>query len=268
MTRPTDPTAEPREGGEGNRRRRDRHRRGDRGDRPERGDAPSTRGLRRGARRHARRAGSPRACARGRIAPPPKCRHPRRPLRRRCRRRAGAAAFEPPRVAPILGSGNGHQSAPCRPALREPETACRRGRLAPPPRPIEALPPVSMSLPADSGLELVETRSKATRCPSLNRRPGGPRRVRPPRVVDRRRTVADHRDAQGRPPPRLDRQFRRRQRARRLRAAFAFVRMLRSTAMKRLLIVYHTQLKLGGAALRRAHFPRRAIDRRHGDACR
>ncbi len=49
---------------------------------------------------------------------------------------------------------------------------------------MEALPPVSMSLPADSGLELVETRSKGTFVPEPEAEaPAGPRRVRPPRVV-------------------------------------------------------------------------------------
>jgi len=57
-------------------------------------------------------------------------------------------------------------------------------RPAAPPRPVEALPRVSMTLPADSGLELVETRSKATLMPEPEpAQPAGPRRVRPPRVV-------------------------------------------------------------------------------------
>jgi len=46
------------------------------------------------------------------------------------------------------------------------------------------LPPVSMSLPPESGLELVETRSKAAAMPEPEIAPQpGPRRVRPPRVV-------------------------------------------------------------------------------------
>ena len=36
---------------------------------------------------------------------------------------------------------------------------------------MEALPPVSMSLPADSGLELVETRSKGTFVPEPEAEP-------------------------------------------------------------------------------------------------
>jgi hypothetical protein len=55
---------------------------------------------------------------------------------------------------------------------------------APPPRPRETLPPVSMSLPSDSGLELVETRSKGMFVPEPEPQvPAGPRRARPPRVV-------------------------------------------------------------------------------------
>ncbi len=61
---------------------------------------------------------------------------------------------------------------------------CAARPAAPPPRPIEALPSVSMTLPADSGLELVETRSKAVPMPEPDPAPpAGPRRVRPPRVV-------------------------------------------------------------------------------------
>ena len=55
------------------------------------------------------------------------------------------------------------------------------------PRPIPELPPVSLTLPPESGLELVETKIKAAPMaepePSA---PAGPRRVRPPKfaVVD------------------------------------------------------------------------------------
>jgi hypothetical protein len=56
--------------------------------------------------------------------------------------------------------------------------------VAPSPRPIEAAPPMSMTLPADSGLEMIETRSKGTSMPEPDiAPPAGPRRVRPPRVV-------------------------------------------------------------------------------------
>jgi hypothetical protein len=66
------------------------------------------------------------------------------------------------------------------PAARPVEPA----RVTAPPRPIEALPTVSMTLPADSGLELVETRSKAVSMPEPEPAPPpGPRRVRPPRVT-------------------------------------------------------------------------------------
>jgi hypothetical protein len=43
---------------------------------------------------------------------------------------------------------------------------------------------VAITLPADSGLEMIETRSKAVPVPEPEVAPAaGPRRVRPPRVV-------------------------------------------------------------------------------------
>jgi hypothetical protein len=69
------------------------------------------------------------------------------------------------------------------PAAAEPQPIPQPMPAAPPPRPVELLP-VSMSLPANSGLELVETRSKAVLLPEPEpATPAGPRRVRPPRVV-------------------------------------------------------------------------------------
>ncbi len=49
-------------------------------------------------------------------------------------------------------------------------------------RPIPELPPVTLTLPPESGLELVETRAKAAPQPEEEERPAGPRRVRPPKV--------------------------------------------------------------------------------------
>ena len=70
------------------------------------------------------------------------------------------------------------------PAAVAPEPTAPPKPAAPPPRPIEALPSISMTLPADSGLELVETRSKTVPMPEPDPAPPpGPRRVRPPRVV-------------------------------------------------------------------------------------
>ena len=72
-----------------------------------------------------------------------------------------AAAFTPPPAVPEI-----------------PAVATRT------PRPIEAPPPVSMALPADSGLEMIETRAKgASMSDPEVAPPAGPRRVRPPRVV-------------------------------------------------------------------------------------
>jgi len=52
------------------------------------------------------------------------------------------------------------------------------------PRPIPELPPVSLALPPDSGLELVETRFKAApNAEAESAVPAGPRRVRPPKVA-------------------------------------------------------------------------------------
>jgi hypothetical protein len=49
------------------------------------------------------------------------------------------------------------------------------------PRPLPELPPVSLALPPDSGLVLVETAHKAPPEPEPEV-PTGPRRARPPRV--------------------------------------------------------------------------------------
>jgi hypothetical protein len=65
----------------------------------------------------------------------------------------------------------------------EPEITMPPRPAQPQPRPVAALPPVSMSLPADSGLELVETRSKATLMSESEPASEGPRRVRPARPV-------------------------------------------------------------------------------------
>jgi ribonuclease E len=53
---------------------------------------------------------------------------------------------------------------------------------AAPHRPIPELPPVSLALPPESGLELVETRAKAAPQTEEDQQPAGPRRVRPPKV--------------------------------------------------------------------------------------
>ena len=52
------------------------------------------------------------------------------------------------------------------------------------PRPAVHVPPVALTLPPDSGLEMVETRFKAAPVPEPEPAPSaGPRRVRPPRAV-------------------------------------------------------------------------------------
>lgn len=51
------------------------------------------------------------------------------------------------------------------------------------PRPIPELPPVSLTLPPDSGLELVETKFKTPPVADAEPATPGPRRVRPPKAV-------------------------------------------------------------------------------------
>ena len=93
-------------------------------------------------------------------------------------------SFEPPRVTESPEAETVINVAVPPPRPVETEIVVPPRPTAKPPRPIEALPPVSMSLPADSGLELVETRSKGTFVPEPEApAPAGPRRVRPPRVV-------------------------------------------------------------------------------------
>jgi hypothetical protein len=163
MGRPVDQAAVPREGGEGNRRRRDRHRRGERGDRPERNETPA-------------------AGAEIDDTATPAALQTSAPL-------ADALRGEPLEAQPPM--------IPSPPAMPTPEVSLapevvpapaarpvEPARVTAPPRPIEALPTVSMTLPADSGLELVETRSKTASLPEPDPTPPpGPRRVRPPRVV-------------------------------------------------------------------------------------
>ena len=64
--------------------------------------------------------------------------------------------------------------------VRAPEAAVRTE--LPRPRNLPDLPPVQLSLPADSGLELVETRTHAPE-PNVEQEAPRPKRTRPPRVV-------------------------------------------------------------------------------------
>jgi hypothetical protein len=52
-----------------------------------------------------------------------------------------------------------------------------------PARPVVDIPPISSTLPPDSGLEIVETRFKVAPEPEAEPSSAGPRRVRPPRVA-------------------------------------------------------------------------------------
>ena len=69
------------------------------------------------------------------------------------------------------------------PVARAPEpVGISRPAVTPPP--VVAVPSVSLTLPPDSPLELVETRSRSAPTPEPEAvRPAGPRRVRPPRIA-------------------------------------------------------------------------------------
>jgi hypothetical protein len=90
-------------------------------------------------------------------------------------------AFEPERTPPPAAE----EAVAYAPPRAVPEQSVRPpAAVAPPPRPMEPLPPVAMTLPPDSGLEMIETRSKGAPVPEPEVAPAaGPRRVRPPRVV-------------------------------------------------------------------------------------
>ncbi len=64
----------------------------------------------------------------------------------------------------------------------EPAPVHAEPRHAAPARPIPDLPPVALTLPAESGLELVETKFKPSPAAEPEA-PAGPRRVRPPKVA-------------------------------------------------------------------------------------
>ena len=93
------------------------------------------------------------------------------------------------RVQPTLMHAetvSGHDAHPA--PTGEPHGAAREQshaepRHAPPARPIvQELPPVALTLPPESGLEVVETRFKPASEPE-SELPAGPRRVRPPKVA-------------------------------------------------------------------------------------
>ena len=90
--------------------------------------------------------------------------------------------FEPPRAADP-SEAETIINLPVASRAPVPEIPMPPKSVPPQPRPLATLPPVSMSLAADSGLELVETRSKAPLMSEPEPAPEGPRRVRPPRPV-------------------------------------------------------------------------------------
>jgi hypothetical protein len=97
-----------------------------------------------------------------------------------------ATAVEP--AAPIAVAPSEHIFAPieARPVEVKPQQQADSKRTPPPavtPRPIPELPPVSLTLPPESGLELVETKSRAEPTTEPEPAQAGPRRVRPPKVA-------------------------------------------------------------------------------------
>jgi len=86
-------------------------------------------------------------------------------------------------AVPIVASPVTAEAAPVT-ARPEPQLAPPAPRAAAASRPIPELPPVSLTLPPESGLELVETKFKPA--PTTDEEPAtpsGPRRVRPPKVA-------------------------------------------------------------------------------------
>jgi ribonuclease E len=95
------------------------------------------------------------------------------------------ASVTAPPVAPAAQPAHGEMPTEVTPTAPTPQRETEADSAeAPrvPPRSIAELPPVSMTLPADSGLELVETRAKSSPQPDEGERAAGPRRVRPPRA--------------------------------------------------------------------------------------
>jgi hypothetical protein len=93
------------------------------------------------------------------------------------------------------------QQAEPEPPRIETPASTSEPRQAPPVRAVPEVPPVTLALPPESGLELVETKFKAPP-PAEPEAPAASRRIRPPKV-----TIADeplqmvetaHKDA---PPP-------------------------------------------------------------------
>jgi hypothetical protein len=182
---------------EGNRRRRDRHRRGDRGERgeraerdPNRAPAPveATGALTADAERisgpesarESSRAAADAAAPELDLAPQSGATQPHRDEARVPREQERIAEseqqpVESQHIAPALRS-----EAPVQPA--QPQEQQRPAEAARPARPVVDVPPITSTLPPDSGLEIVETRFKPTPEPEPEPVPAGPRRVRPPRV--------------------------------------------------------------------------------------
>jgi hypothetical protein len=99
------------------------------------------------------------------------------------RREADHASREAEPIAEPAASVDSQPIAsapPIEAATKTPQPSAREKR------PVVDLPPISSTLPPDSGLEIVETRFRPAPQPESDTAPAGPRRVRPPRI-----TIAD-----------------------------------------------------------------------------
>jgi hypothetical protein len=90
------------------------------------------------------------------------------------------------------------QPKPAMPTIAAPSVETRPPVV---PHVIAELPPVALTLPPDSGLELVETRHRAEPPVETAPQPTGPRRVRPPRVVIADEPLEIVETRKGAPPP-------------------------------------------------------------------
>ncbi len=163
--------------------RRDRRRRGNRGDRQE----------------HAHEVAAP-ADALTAASPPEARPHPEA--------HGGHATHAPteavpPPVPPSVAPAPVETVRPAapEPRIEAPALAAEPRHVPSPVRPIPELPPVTLALPPESGLELVETKFKAP-SPAEPEAPAAPRRIRPPKaaIADEPLQMVEttHKDA---PPP-------------------------------------------------------------------
>ena len=108
------------------------------------------------------------------------------PARRDAPEREREADHTPRDAEPIVAPAASAESEPLASAPRIEAATETRQPSAREKHPVVDVPPISSTLPPDSGLEIVETRFRPAPEPEPEAAPAGPRRVRPPRV-----TIAD-----------------------------------------------------------------------------